>query len=87
MPVMLSRLAYVREKQKKIDEAIALYLEAIALNRNYSKNYGLLSNLYKKQGNLEKALEVVNEGLKYNPDSKYLKKKLKRLEKKLKNKK
>lgn len=86
MPVMLGRLAYVKAKQKKIDEAVALYTEAIQLNRNYPKNYAQLSNIYKRQGNLEKALEVINEGLKHSPNSKYLKKKLKRLEKKLKNK-
>ncbi len=83
MPVLLNRLAFIKEKQKKTDEAIALYKKSIKLNKNYVRTYYLLANLYKRKKDFKKAIEAINEGLKHNPDSKYLKKKLKRIEKKM----
>ena len=80
-PQILLDMAKAKKMQKKYDEAIVLDEEAIALKNDFIPAYLDLSRLYKKLGDKKKAKEVIELGLKYKPDSKVLKKKLKRLSK------
>lgn len=56
----------------KPGEAITALQKAIQLNPKYTRAYGALSDIYREQGDREKALEVVEKGLKEVPKSKGL---------------
>jgi len=80
-PQILLEMAKVKKMQKKYDEAVVLDKEAISLKDDFIPAYLDLSRLYRKLGDNKKAKEVIELGLKYKPDSKILKKKLKKLSK------
>ncbi len=62
-------------------EAAKEFSSGIKLYPKYVLNYIGLSRLSKKQGDIATAKKVLELGLKHNPSSKLLKKRLKRLEK------
>lgn len=74
-------LGKVYVRQKKIGDAVAQFQNAIRLRKDYSKGYVALSDLYKNNNNRSEALKVIEEGLKYSPDSRSLKRRLKKLSK------
>ncbi len=57
------------------------FRKGIQLNPKYSRNYSALSDLYKKQGNIEEARYILEQGLTYSPKSKGLNRRLKKLDK------
>ncbi len=65
----------------KAPEALKEFSKGIKLNPKYVLNYVGLSKVCRKQGDITKAKEILQQGLKHNPSSKLLKKRLKRLEK------
>ncbi len=65
----------------KVPEAFKEFSRGIKLNPKYVLNYVGLSKVCRKQGDITKAKEILQRGLKHNPSSKLLKKRLKRLEK------
>ncbi len=64
-----------------VPEAVREFSKGIKLNPKYVLNYVGLSKVCRKQGEIKKAKEILEKGLKHNPSSKLLKKRLKRLEK------
>ncbi len=61
----------LRDQGKK-DEAKAKYREAISIDKHFVVAYLNLATLYQEAEEYDKALEVVNEGLKYNPSNQEL---------------
>jgi len=55
------------------------FRKGIQLNPKYSRNYSALSDLYKKQGNIEESRYILEQGLTHSPKSKALKRRLKKL--------
>jgi superkiller protein 3 len=73
-------VAKSKVKEKNLEEAIALYNKGIEMNPKYSSNYSGLANVYKKQKNLDlavdnylKATEVANENKKTKRAAKNMK--------------
>ncbi len=62
-----------------VGESIREFSNGIKLNANYVLNYVGLSKVYKKYDDITKARGILEQGLKHNPSSKLLKKRLKRL--------
>jgi len=60
----------------KPGEAITEIQEAISINPKYSPAYAKLSDIYKAQGDKVKAKKILEQGLKFNPKSKSLRRKL-----------
>ncbi|EKD09759.1 tetratricopeptide repeat protein [Limnospira platensis] len=65
----LLRQANQLKRSGKLDEAIALYREAIELNPDFAWTYYELGDALAKQGNLDEAVAYYSEGLKINPNS------------------
>ena len=80
-PQFYYQLAKIQEKRKDREKAIASYQQAIKLKNDFVSAYMSLSRLYKRMGDIEGAKQILKEGLKHNPESKALKKKLKKLNK------
>ena len=59
----------VLRDQGKREEAKEKYREAIEKDKKFITAYLNLATLYQEEENYAKALEVVEEGLKYNPDN------------------
>ncbi len=59
--------------------AIVAYRHAMRLKPDYTKAYTALSDVYKKMANIEMAKQTLEEGLKRSPNSKALKRRLKKL--------
>lgn len=57
-------------------EAISEFQNAIQLKPTYAASYAALSDYYKKAGLEQKAKDILEEGLKYSPNSKKLKRRL-----------
>jgi len=53
-------------------EAVNYLEKAIQKNNKFSKAYGMLADYWIKTGNKKSAIEILNEGLKYSPNSKIL---------------
>jgi len=62
-------------------EAITAYKSALKIKSNYSSAYASMSDAYLKMGERDKAIETLNIGLKYKPNSKRLIRRLERLNK------
>ncbi len=56
----------------QLSEAIKEYNIAIKLKPNYSSAYVALSDIFKKSGDVEQALKILDRGLKKSPGSKLL---------------
>ena len=66
-------------KLGKTGPALQEYNKAIQLNPYYHQAYGRLADFYLKLGKKQEALDTVNTGLKYSPNSKGLRKRLQKL--------
>lgn len=62
-------------------EAIMAYKSALKIKSNYSSAYASMSDTYLKMGKRDRAVETLNIGLKYKPNSKRLIRRLERLNK------
>lgn len=56
-------------------EAVNYLEKAIEKNKKFSKAYGMLADYWSKSGNKKSSIEILDEGLKYSPNSKILIKK------------
>jgi len=63
----------------KTGPAIQEYYKAIQLNPKYHQAYERLADFYLKLGMKKDALDVINTGLKYSPNSRGLKRRLQKL--------
>ena len=66
-------------KLGKTGPALIEYNKAIQLNPKYHQAYARLSDFYLKLGMKQDALDTVNRGLRFSPDSKGLKNRLRKL--------
>lgn len=57
---------------KRVGEAVGNLSQAIELDPKLSRAYMTLADVYIKQNNRSKALEIVSDGLRHNPDTKSL---------------
>ena len=80
------QLGNVYKMQKNYSQAAKEYNKSIELNKKYTKPYKALSDIFVKSGQFEKAIEILEEGLKNKPKSKSLKRRLSEAKKKLKEK-
>lgn len=53
-------------------EAVNYLEKAIEKNKKFSKAYSMLADYWSKNGNKKSAIEILDEGLKYSPNSKIL---------------
>lgn len=60
------------KRMGKLDEAIALYHQAIKINPNFAWTYHDLGDALVKRGNLDEAVACYSESLKVNPNSVWL---------------
>jgi tetratricopeptide (TPR) repeat protein len=60
------------KRQGKLDEAIALYRQAIKINPHFAWAYHNLGDTLVKRGNLDEAVAYYSESLKINPNSAWL---------------
>lgn len=72
MPDVYLNLGLVYSLMNQPAQAVTHYNKAIELNPRQPKAYSALSDYYVKTKQSAKALEVVTEGLRYNPDTKSL---------------
>ncbi|MDH5436545.1 MAG: tetratricopeptide repeat protein [Gammaproteobacteria bacterium] len=80
------QLGNVYKMQKDFTQAAVHYNKSIDLNKKYTKPYKALSDIFIKAGEFEKAIEVLERGLKHKPKSKSLNRRLSEAKKKLKEK-
>lgn len=67
--------------------AVQAYTESIKINKKYLRAYSGLSDVYVKLKNYDQATEIIEQGLKIDPNSKKLNSKKEKLLQKIKNKK
>ena len=79
-PECYLKLGNARMLQGRGGEAAAEYLKAIKIKPDYTPPYIPLSDYYLKIGSPEEAKRVLEEGIKYAPNSNLLRKKLEELE-------
>lgn len=79
MPDVYFRLGEVHRFAGRVGNAKASYDKSIELNPRVASAYGGLADLYLKSGQRAKALEVVSEGLRYNPDTRSLQRRYREL--------
>lgn len=60
------------KREGKLDEAIALYHQAVEINPNFAWTYYDLGDALVKKGNLDEAIACYSQGLKVNPNSAWL---------------
>jgi|SanBayMetagenome_1026888.scaffolds.fasta_scaffold07787_4 hypothetical protein len=60
------------KREGKLDEAIALYHQAIEINPHFAWTYYDLGDALVKKGNLDEAIACYSQGLKVNPNSAWL---------------
>ncbi|MGD7037011.1 tetratricopeptide repeat protein [Methylotuvimicrobium buryatense] len=71
----------VYEGLEEPGKAMKAYQNSIRLNPKVAPPYAAISKLYLKQNNKKEAVAILKKGLKYNPNSKTLKKHLQKLTK------
>ncbi len=79
-PESYTKLGEMKLLIDKPREAESHYREALQLKPDYAPAYAGLSDLYETQGHIDKAVAVLQAGLKVKPTSSALKKKLARLQ-------
>lgn len=72
MPDVYLSLGTVYMLSNQSGQAIASFNQAIELNPRLPKAYGAIADFYLKAKQPAKALEIVTEGLRHNPDTKSL---------------
>ncbi|MCK5127165.1 MAG: tetratricopeptide repeat protein [candidate division Zixibacteria bacterium] len=70
---ILSAYGVSLNESQEYEKAEAVLKQAIDLNPSYESSYINLALVYKSQSDSQKALDIVRQGLKANPDSKQLK--------------
>lgn len=75
------RIGWAQAKLGRPGEAIVSFDTAIRINPKFGKAYRALSDLYRDNDQLDKALETINSGIKNVPKSKSLKRRKSQLEK------
>jgi len=80
-PEMAVKKGETLERLGQSHEALVEYQKSLRLKSDYISAYFRLSDLHRKQGNLEEAKKIILEGLKHKPNSKGLKRRLRELEK------
>ncbi len=78
-PEMAYKKGSIYERLGDHSAAMQEYLKGIAINPRIPALYAALSDLYKKTGDDEEAMNVLKRGLKHKPKSKKLNKRLKKL--------
>ncbi len=79
-PELHTRWAWALNKQGNIAQAIKHYQLAIQEKQDYIPAYTKLSKLYLKSDQAEEARKILELGLKANPNSRAIKRKLKKIE-------
>jgi tetratricopeptide (TPR) repeat protein len=79
-PELHTRWGWALSEQGQIAEAMQHYQLAIQAKRNYTLAYVRLSELYLDLNQPEEARKILESGLKAKPDSRALKKRLKKLD-------
>ncbi|HIE55103.1 MAG TPA: tetratricopeptide repeat protein [Chromatiaceae bacterium] len=79
-PELHTRWAWALKEQGRIGDAVMHLQAAIKVKPDYSRAYAELADLYAETGQRELAKETLEEGLKNKPNSRLLKRRLKRLE-------
>lgn len=82
---VFTQQARIRLKRNNTQLGIADYRYAIQRDPTFTKAYYGLSDYFEKIGAIDQALRTVKEGLKHKPKSKGLKRRLDRLNSKIKN--
>jgi len=81
--VLLPKIAFdqgeIYEQMDQPIDAMKKFQQSISLNPKNSQPYIALSNLYIKQNNKNEAIAILEQGLKYKPDSKSLRKHLEKI--------
>jgi tetratricopeptide (TPR) repeat protein len=72
-PEILMNRGIALSMMNRTGEAVGDLLKAIEANPKQARAYTTLADMYDKQKNRSKALEIVTEGLRHNPDTKSLK--------------
>lgn len=72
MPDVYFNLGVVSSLRNQPAQAITHFNKAIQLNPRQPRAYSALADFYAKNKQTAKALEIVTEGLRYNPDTKSL---------------
>ncbi len=67
--VALLQMGRAYAQLRKVDEAREAYEQALAADSAYATAYMRLSELYKEEGDLEKAVDYSRRGLNLNPDN------------------
>lgn len=62
--------AYTAERLRKYDKALANYLKATQIDKDYAKAYFGMGDIYMVLGNAESAVRSFSAGLKLKPDNK-----------------
>jgi len=78
-PEILVQKAKALHLRGEDDQVASLYMEAIAFKANYIPAYVALGDYYDDLGNIEKARQTYESGLKQNPHSRLLDRRLRRL--------
>lgn len=81
LPEILVKRGKTFQIQKKMSEALSDYTNAIKLKPSYSPAYAALSDLHRELGEIKKAHDTLERGLKKSPNSKMLKRRLHKLNK------
>lgn len=71
-PEILMNRGIALSMMNRTGEAVGDLLKAIEANPKQARAYMTLADMYDKQKNRSKALEIVTEGLRHNPDTKSL---------------
>ena len=79
-PDIYTKIGEIQSQLGKQKEAEASYAKALEIKRGYPMALVGLSDLFEARGETAKSIAVLREGLKINPQSTALKKKLQRLE-------
>jgi len=79
-PDIFTKMGEIQIQLGQLKEGEASYKKAIGAKPGYAPAFVGLSDLYENQGDADKALAVLQQGLKVNPQSAALKKKLARVQ-------
>ncbi len=80
LPDIYTKIGEVQWQLGKQKEAEASYAKALEIKRGYPMALVGLSDLFEARAETDKSIAILREGLKINPQSTILKKKLQRLE-------
>ena len=76
MPEILTQKGKVLLRLKRELEAMSAFQKAIMIKKDYAPAYMAIADYYISLGSTENARDIINEGLKWAPSSKGLKRRL-----------